>query len=78
MKQCSGCGMPVANAFVPESTLAKQRSKPKCPSCRSNNATVLEADRWMCATCGSIYETPDMGYVDDRPEQNAMKKERTR
>ncbi len=76
--QCVGCGMPAANAVVPESTRKKQKMRLKCPQCRSVVAEEIEKDRFCCNTCGAVYEAMDQGFVDDRPEQNAMKKERVR
>lgn len=76
-KQCEGCGMPVANAMLPESNRTKVK-KPMCPRCRSSHSTEREKGRYNCETCGGVFEAADMGYVDDRPEQNAIKKEHRR
>lgn len=75
-QQCEGCGMPAKNAIVPNSSVKKAIHK--CPQCRSHRCTEIEADRFMCATCGGVFEAVEQGFVDDRPLQNAMKKERVR
>lgn len=75
-KQCVGCGMPAANAIVPESARKKSRLQAKCPQCRSPNADVIEQDRFCCQTCGTVYELLEQSFCDTRPEQNAMKNER--
>lgn len=77
-KQCEGCGMPVANANVPESVRKQNKLRLKCPKCRGTHIREIEADRYCCETCDSVFEAADTGFVDDRPEQNAMKKERVR
>lgn len=68
--------MPAANAIVPNSS--KKKPVVKCPKCRSSNGDEFEKDRFCCQTCGAVYEAMDQGFLDDRPEQNAMKKERMR
>ena len=75
LKQCDGCGMPAANANVPESVRKQKTLRLKCPKCRGNHIREIEADRFNCETCDAVFEAADMGYVDDRPEINAMKKE---
>lgn len=74
VNQCEGCGMPAANAIAPNRK--KPVAKPMCPRCRSAHSSELEKDRFLCETCGGVFEQVDQGFLDDRPEQNAMKKER--
>lgn len=74
---CEGCGSHAANAEVPESSRQK-KPKPQCPKCRSYRVTEVEAKRFLCELCNAVFEALDYGFVDDRPEQNAMKKERVR
>lgn len=75
-RQCVGCGMPAGNAMVPVSK--PRKSRPMCPRCRSSNTTEKERDRYSCETCGGTFEPLEQTFVDDRPEQNAMKRERVR
>ncbi len=77
-RQCDGCGMPIANAFLSDSSRKKSKLRLKCPQCRSTNADEVEKDPFLCNTCGSVFEAVDQSFVDTRPEQNAMKKERAR
>lgn len=74
---CDGCGHPAANVEVKPATNkpAKVYRIPVCPACHSTNRTELESHRWMCNKCGGIFEREDMGYVDDRPDINAQKRE---
>lgn len=68
--------MPAANAIQAN----RKKAKPlvMCPRCRSSRATEVEKNRHLCETCGGVFEAVEHGFVDDRPEQNAMKKERAR
>ena len=74
--RCEGCGMPVGNCHITNEQLQKTKSRLSCPQCRSPHAEHIELGRFSCSTCGTVYELPDHGFIDDRPEQNAMKKER--
>ena len=73
--RCEGCGTPIANCHMRTEQRKGTESPLKCPQCRSANADLLEAGRWLCATCGTVYEHADVGFVDDRPVENAIKKE---
>lgn len=56
-KRCSGCGMPAANAIVQNSS--KKKPILVYPSCRSRRSTEFEKDRFLCDTCGSVFEQVD-------------------
>lgn len=73
-KRCLGCGTPVANAKVP----TKSPSKPRCPGCGSGNNKPVPWDesRLECQACHAVFELPDGVALDDRPDVNAMKRER--
>lgn len=71
---CNGCGSHAANAHVPNTSREKNRVCPKCPHCRSTNAAVLEPGRYECQTCHGVYEALEQGFVDTRPEMNAVKR----
>lgn len=77
-KMCEGCGTPADNCFLTVTEKAKQKLVLKCPLCRSPNADLLEARRWLCATCGTVYEALEQSFLDDRPDVNLEKKERQR
>ena len=73
---CDGCGHPEANVTAG----SKQRQPaaarvPACPACHSSNRQELEPGRWLCRGCAGIFETEDVGYLDDRPDVNAQKRE---
>lgn len=68
--------MPSANASVPIPKQAK--TKPMCPRCGQYRSREIEPGRFSCNTCGSVFEPLEQNFIDDRPEQNAMKKERSR
>jgi len=72
---CEGCATPVASCHISDDLLRKINRKPRCPNCRSTFSEEIEKDRYCCKTCDTTFEAPDMGYVDDRPENNAMKNE---
>lgn len=73
---CLGCGTPVAMATKrPNKSSGDQL---KCPSCKRASRREIEPGRYECKHCLSQYEASDVGYVDDRPVQNAMKRERWR
>ena len=70
---CLGCGTPLRNAI---NRNKQHRVRPHlCPECHSNNYRVLEPDRFCCTKCNSVFEPDDMGYLDDRPLMNAIKRE---
>jgi ribosomal protein L37AE/L43A len=74
---CLGCGTPRANAAVPKSNKpANTQPKPKCPGCGLDHSTMLEAGRWQCAVCHAVFEGVEFTFLDDRAEQNAIKRER--
>lgn len=73
-RQCVGCGMPAGNAMSPTAKVRKAR--PMCPRCSSSHSTETERGRFSCETCGGTFEPLEQTFVDDRPEQNAMKRER--
>lgn len=73
-KRCLGCGAPVAHAIL------RQRPRVQverhCPSCHRKTYRTIEPGRFECVNCLAQFEDDDFSYVDTRPEQNAMKKER--
>lgn len=71
---CLGCGAPVERA---ELQLRRRTRKPrKCPKCGSGKyEETRDEGRFECRSCSSVFEDADFGFVDDRPEVNAMKKE---
>ena len=71
--RCLGCGAPVANAELKP----RKRSRPprRCPRCGSNRHRERHDNTFECSACSAVFEDADFGFVDDRPEVNAMKKE---
>lgn len=76
-RQCLGCGSPKVNAMVPAASLNKSKTF-QCPKCRSNRTSGMEDERHVCADCKAVFEADDFGYLDSRPEENAIKRERGR
>lgn len=68
---CLGCGSPIANA---RRTVKVRKAEKPCPECNSRNSSVIDDHRFMCRDCGGTFENEDFGFVDDRPEINAMKR----
>lgn len=69
---CSSCGHPQKASYEP---VRRESAGMICPACHSSRKTETEPGRYRCLECSSVYERPDTGYVDDRPEQNAIKNE---
>lgn len=72
-RRCLGCGAPVANARVNSRT--RKVTPRKCPRCRSGSYSTLEEGRFECRSCRTVYEDDDVGYLDTRPIENAIKRE---
>lgn len=71
---CLGCGTPILKCKPSKST---NRFRSSCPQCASDGPhVVLEAGRYRCPKCTAVFEQPDFGFVDDRPDINAEKKEK--
>ena len=70
---CTGCGTPVIRCKPP--TIKRNRNE--CPGCTHTGPhELMETGRYRCQKCTAIFEGPDFGFMDDRPEVNAAKKER--
>lgn len=72
---CDGCGHPVHNVELRPKKPSDFMNVPACPACHGLNRKELEPGRFLCLKCNAIYEHGDCGFVDDRPDINAMKKE---
>jgi hypothetical protein len=71
-KICLGCGMPVAQC----KPVVKEPRKKHCPCCNNQGPHInIAFERYRCRGCGVIMENQDFGFIDDRPERNAVKKE---
>lgn len=68
---CLGCGSPVANA---RRSIKKRESKRPCPKCKSRASSAIDDVTFTCRACGSNFEDDDFGFIDDRPDHNAMKR----
>lgn len=65
--------MPVANATVKPKAKSVNR---RCPRCDSRAVQrEIEPGRYCCNRCRAVFEDDDFGYVDDRPDVNAEKRE---
>lgn len=70
---CLGCG----TLLVKCKETKEKRNRHECPGCTHTGPhQITEHGRWRCVKCTAIFEGPDFGFVDDRPEVNAAKKER--
>ena len=72
--RCAGCGMPKANAKIKQRKKTKRDRRGDCPACGCPRCKPLDNHRRICPKCGTEFELPDFGFVDDRPEMNAAKK----
>lgn len=71
-KHCLGCATAI-NRCIPDE---KRRAK-HCPICNDPGPHYsIAVERFKCRKCSAIMELADFGFVDDRPLQNLMKKER--
>lgn len=71
-KSCSGCGSDLV-ACTQTKEITKRVT---CPACKLNGLSVeMEPGRFRCQHCRSVFETDDMGFLDDRPDINLDKKE---
>jgi hypothetical protein len=71
---CDGCGHPAANCEVKPKKLAAFRVS-ICPACHSNCHREIEPGRYSCQKCNAIFEPIEQTFIDDRPLENAMRKE---
>lgn len=73
---CLGCGSPVQNAL--NRNRPAQKKGIRCPRCNSHQRHVNCDGTSSCTKCGAWYDHDNEGMVavDDRPVQNAMKRER--
>lgn len=71
---CLGCG---GSARTPAGGVPPKpaRTTP-CPRCGTFSRSTLEPGRYCCRNCQAVYEADDFGFVDDRPDINAEKRER--
>jgi hypothetical protein len=71
---CLGCGSPIE---ICRPSKNRNRWRSSCPSCASDGPhQTLEAGRYRCQKCNAIFEQPDFGFVDDRPDINVEKLEK--
>lgn len=72
---CLGCGAPVERAEIKS---RKRTRKPRiCPRCASGSYKLTgDEGRFICRMCLTVFEDYEFGFVDDRADVNAMKKER--
>lgn len=72
-KACLGCGTELVKCRPTK----VRRSGSNCPGCTHNGPhQVLEYGRFRCVKCTAVFEGPDVGYLDDRPDVNVEKLER--
>lgn len=70
---CLGCGSDLTRCKQDK----PKRKTSECPGCTHHGPhKEIEAERYRCLKCGAIFEKPDFGYVDERPDVNAEKLER--
>lgn len=69
--RCNSCGTPTTEMRPPAVVV---NVAPKCPQCRCLGREQPDG-RYLCTKCSAWYERDDFGYVDDRPDVNAMKQE---
>ena len=70
---CCGCGSPLQ---LCRATSKVEDRRWQCPKCRDKRYVHVGSGRVSCVGCYSEFElTPDVGFVDSRPEVNAEKRE---
>jgi len=70
---CFGCGSPLAKCLERSS----KRGRNECPGCTHTGPhKAIEAGRYRCVKCTAVFEGPDVGFLDDRPDVNLEKLER--
>ena len=70
---CLGCGADVATCNPSQ---VRIRSV-ECPKCTHGGPhQIVSTRRRRCVKCTAIFEGANVGFIDDRPEINAAKKER--
>lgn len=74
LNQCDGCGMPAANANVPDSVRKIKKLSLKCPKCRGNHITEIEKYRFNCETCDAVFEALESGVLHSNPVANSEKR----
>ena len=71
-KLCLGCGTELVRCRP-----TKRKRGTACPCCSHDGQhNFLEQGRRRCVKCGAVFEGPDVGYLDDRPDVNLAKRER--
>ena len=71
--RCESCGSLVSTAKVKP---PRSSTCPPCPKCGTYQSTLRSDGYWHCRTCGGLHEPDDFGFLDDRPDVNAEKRER--
>ena len=71
---CLGCGTLLKVCARPEPKAPARRN---CPCCgRTTNQREIEAGRFLCDGCRTVFEPEEVHYFDDRPDVSLEKKER--
>lgn len=73
--RCRGCGMTEDEAAVSPHRVNPKRRR-QCPACRGIRISPMEEERYWCLSCGMVFEDCEVGFLDDRPVENAVKRER--
>ena len=68
---CTGCGSPRSMAAR---RMKGRKKAEKCPKCKSPRIRLRETKEFHCMDCGAEFEAYDFSFLDDRPENNAIKK----
>ena len=69
---CQGCGTEIVRCKP-----AKTKRSSACHVCAHTGPhKLIEAGRFRCLKCTAVFEGPDVGYLDDRPDVNLEKAER--
>lgn len=70
---CLGCGSAIESCRP----VRVHRKNHDCPKCTHNGPhQTLGPKRFRCVKCTAVFEGPDFGFVDTRPEVNLAKIER--
>lgn len=72
-RECLGCGAPIERAWDSSQT---NTERIMCPKCNSGAHERRADDSYTCRACGAWFESLEVGYLDDRPDVNAEKRER--
>ena len=70
--RCQSCGTGVTPYYQPKD---KPGVSPACPNCRGRHTRATAHGSRLCRDCGVEFEPVEVGYLDSRPLENAIKRE---